>query len=63
MQDINKLKLEAESKWGWYEKEFFEPQELSLKKHMAIIASMVDFALKKVTDNILETLLELEEKK
>ena len=63
MQDTNKLKLEAESKWDWYEKEFFVFQELSPKKRMAIIAAMMDFAIKKVTDNILETLLELEEKK
>ena len=63
MQDINKLKQEAESKWDWYEKESFVFQELSSKKRTAIITAMMDFAIKKVIDNMLETLLELEEKK
>lgn len=59
---LKKLQEIAERKWSWYEKEFFEEGELTVKKRLAIIATMMDFALKQLTDNIIETISELDDK-
>lgn len=53
---LKKLQEKAEREWSWYEKEFFEEGELTKEKRRAIIVAMMDFALKQLTDNIIETI-------
>jgi len=57
----DKLMSEATKKWEWYEKEFFIEAVLTEKQRTAIIAAMVDFAIKKITDEIIDIMMKVNE--